>query len=94
MKKEIENPWCVYVSATFNGIGKIKEEGNCLIIGHSENGPYVPWNPNCITRFSTLKQAIKHYEETTPPPEIILGGLSSQEFREIVKRNFPSYFKE
>lgn len=97
MLTEIKNSWCVYGSVEPKGIGIIVEEGrNCLIVKCSENGPYVPWNPDCITKFSTLKQAmqaIKYYEEINLKSSPAESDSSNQKFREMIKRNFPSYFE-
>ena len=56
----------------------------------SEEGLYMPWNLNCIKRFSDLEQAIQYLEETKPKPSD--DNLSGKEFLEIVKSKFPTEF--
>lgn len=93
MKKEIENHWCIYNFLEQTGIGIIYEEGkNCLIVQHSENGPYAPWNPDCIKRFSTATEAIQDYQKTKLKPYSLEKTLTNEEVLNIVKEKFPSYF--
>ncbi|MFH1311485.1 MAG: hypothetical protein ABIH65_03715 [Nanoarchaeota archaeon] len=94
---EIEKPWCVYsFGLGLSGFGKItKDDKIHVFIRYSESQmyPLECWDPNYVTRFRSLDDAVEYYIEHRPGVDIRCRQSTPDEVREQARRSFPSYFK-
>jgi len=94
---EIEKPWCTYsFGLGLSGFGKIiRDKKTCVYIRYSEGQLYPSscWDPNYVTRFDTLEEAVEYYIEHRRGVDIRDRQLTPDEVRGYAKRDFPSYYK-
>lgn len=88
--------WAVYHNelGSATGFGRIKEVGTtCLIIAHSENGPFAPWSFECVKRCKTLEKSVRYFLRNRNDGDYHERVESEEEIWELAKQKFPSYFK-